>query len=691
MVAPEAGSDSRSTVAPCSGGIAAMGEAGALIKRPKTTEGVPTGNTPIDVDALVDEVLSGTVEDFTLQSLGDRSATATPSERHRQEAALGGDGDYDNFYAEGSDHGARGLGAGAASHGGEPYLGGEEAFGSYFESDAVSLAEAGEEGGGGLLPEPLIVEGSGGDEYGHEGDSFISEGELAEYSHFVSGSSDAYEHDLLPGVGGEGRHGEAELLLSADGVVAEIRRVGPVAFTEGAIEVGQTPEAVMDLLGFVIPEGLLHVDDEGRWAFVRRILFKYVYERPRIASLSTLDDAVAAIRAATRIVIVTGAGISVSTGIPDFRSADGLYARIQGQYGLPEPECMFDIDFFRTDPEPFYAFAREILPSAAVAPSFSHYFIKGLEQRQKLLRNYTQNIDTLEQAAAIERVLYCHGSFATASCLECAAAVSFERLRRAIAEETVPLCKECGGIVKPDIVFFGEPLPAAFDEALAEDRTAADLLIVIGSSLKVHPVSTIPDVVPPGTPQILINRESLDHTFDVELLGDCDLILAEIARRLSWEAASFAPRFGPLLAQAVEGEALAPNMHIFPGAIVPPAGSCRQAGPQRRRHGSPWDSSDESCSEASSLLDGDSFLLDSESGEASDAHIADDGAIALDAFGGDLHHHMSTIPLPDVAAAEVYLPDVSPGDEEAAITALRGRGEGPRASSSDEESPAYIK
>lgn len=108
-------------------------------------------------------------------------------------------------------------------------------------------------------------------------------------------------------------------------------------------------------------------------------------------------------------MVLTGAGVSVSCGIPDFRSKDGIYSRLS-EFELDDPQQMFDLDFFRERPEIFYSFAREIFPSN-FTPSPSHYFIKLLEDHGKLLRNYTQNIDTLEQKAGIHSVLQCHGMF----------------------------------------------------------------------------------------------------------------------------------------------------------------------------------------------------------------------------------------------------------------------------------------
>ncbi|RKO95094.1 SIR2-domain-containing protein, partial [Caulochytrium protostelioides] len=161
-----------------------------------------------------------------------------------------------------------------------------------------------------------------------------------------------------------------------------------------------------------------------------------------------------------------------------------------------------------------------------------------LERQGQLLRNYTQNIDTLEQKAGIQNVVQCHGSFATARCIVCGYTQPGSALEKDIFAKTVPLCPKCpeeaDGVIKPDIVFFGEKLPDAFDHAFREDREQVDLLIVMGSSLKVSPVADVKDKIPHHVPQILINREALPHMrgFDIQLLGESDVICAELCRRL---------------------------------------------------------------------------------------------------------------------------------------------------------------
>merc|ERR1719461_1793722 len=288
--------------------------------------------------------------------------------------------------------------------------------------------------------------------------------------------------------------------------------------------------------------------------------------RKKLPNVNTLEDVVRLIRTSKRIIVLTGAGVSVSCGIPDFRSRDGVYARLAVDFpDLPDPQAMFDIHYFRKDPRPFFKFAREIYPGQ-FEPSPCHKFIRCVEKQGKLLRNYTQNIDTLEQVVGIENVVQCHGSFATASCTVCKHKVQAEVIRADIFAQKIPYCSQCSSssiiqspgdnveasssnaaeqvqqpqpsIMKPDIVFFGEGLGDEFHNAVAKDKNEVDLLIMIGSSLKVRPVALIPSSIDSSVPQILINREPLPHlTPDVELLGDCDGIINQICSMLGegWE------------------------------------------------------------------------------------------------------------------------------------------------------------
>ncbi|XP_054655124.1 NAD-dependent protein deacetylase sirtuin-1 isoform X2 [Dunckerocampus dactyliophorus] len=291
------------------------------------------------------------------------------------------------------------------------------------------------------------------------------------------------------------------------------------------------------ILRELLPETVLppDLDDMTLWQIIINI--SEPPKRKKRKDINTLEDVVQLLHKSKRILVLTGAGVSVSCGIPDFRSRDGIYARLAVDFpDLPDPQAMFDIEYFQRDPRPFFKFAKEIYPGQ-FQPSPCHKFISMLDKQGKLLRNYTQNIDTLEQVAGVQRIIQCHGSFATASCLICKYKVDCEAIREDIFNQRVPHCPQCPdiplAIMKPDIVFFGENLPEMFHRAMKQDKDEVDLLIVIGSSLKVRPVALIPNSIPHEVPQVLINREQLPHlNFDVELLGDCDVIVNELCHRL---------------------------------------------------------------------------------------------------------------------------------------------------------------
>jgi hypothetical protein len=120
--------------------------------------------------------------------------------------------------------------------------------------------------------------------------------------------------------------------------------------------------------------------------------------RRKLPEVNDLKDVRRILKDARKILVLTGAGVSVSAGIPDFRSADGIYARLKREFMMPSPTCMFDINYFNENPGPFFNFASELWPGR-FKPTRSHLFIAELERRGKLLRNYTQNIDTLEHQA----------------------------------------------------------------------------------------------------------------------------------------------------------------------------------------------------------------------------------------------------------------------------------------------------
>ncbi|GAB7355431.1 hypothetical protein MBLNU459_g5941t1 [Dothideomycetes sp. NU459] len=237
----------------------------------------------------------------------------------------------------------------------------------------------------------------------------------------------------------------------------------------------------------------------------------------------------------------TGAGISTSAGIPDFRSPKtGLYANL-ARLNLPYAEAVFDISFFRKNPEPFYTLAQELYPGK-YRPTVTHSFIRLLHEKGLLLKCFTQNIDCLEREAGVpgESIVEAHGSFARQSCIECKSPYPEEDIKQHISAKTIPRCLDsaCGGLVKPEIVFFGEALPRDFfaNEDLPRQ---ADLCIVMGTSLTVHPFAGLPSECARGTPRLLINQERVGdlgvRSDDVLLLGDCDAGVRKLAKAVGWE------------------------------------------------------------------------------------------------------------------------------------------------------------
>lgn len=174
----------------------------------------------------------------------------------------------------------------------------------------------------------------------------------------------------------------------------------------------------------------------------------------------------------------------LAAGIPDFRSPKtGLYNNLQ-KYNLPYSSAVFEIDYFHKNPQPFFALSKELYPGN-FRPTPCHYFIRLLHEKGLLLRHYTQNIDTLEHLAGIpsEKLVEAHGTFRTNHCTRCRAEYSMEWVKEAIFADTVPTCTRCNGVVKPDIVFFGEDLPQKFYLLPEKDFKECDLLIIMGTSL----------------------------------------------------------------------------------------------------------------------------------------------------------------------------------------------------------------
>lgn len=168
---------------------------------------------------------------------------------------------------------------------------------------------------------------------------------------------------------------------------------------------------------------------------------------------------------------------------------------------LPYPEAVFDISFFRQNPLPFYTLAHEFFPGK-FRPTLTHLFIRMLSDRGLLLKLFTQNIDCLERDAGVpgDKIVEAHGSFATHSCIECRASYPDDLMRKTIQEKGVPRCLQCKGLVKPNIVFFGEQLPESFHMNRSLPA-AADFCIILGTSLTVQPFASLPSFCREGVPR----------------------------------------------------------------------------------------------------------------------------------------------------------------------------------------------
>jgi NAD-dependent deacetylase len=218
------------------------------------------------------------------------------------------------------------------------------------------------------------------------------------------------------------------------------------------------------------------------------------------------------IRAHAPCVVLTGAGISTESGIPDFRSAEGIWARY-------DPAEVAHIDALRRDPArvwEFYALRLDALSRAE--PNDGHRALAELEEHGWIRAVVTQNIDGLHQRAGSREVVEVHGSVREAECIHCRVRVPMED---AVASLPLPPCPECGEILKPGVVMFGELLPAQAIERAQALAAEAGLLLVVGSSLEVHPVAALPGAtLASGGALAIVNRGSTPWDSEAEVVLD---------------------------------------------------------------------------------------------------------------------------------------------------------------------------
>ena len=286
------------------------------------------------------------------------------------------------------------------------------------------------------------------------------------------------------------------------------------------------------------------------------------------------------------IIVLTGAGISVSAGIPDFRSRTGMYER-STKFKLPHPWAVFDANYFKRNPIPFYDIVRNMMfakgsgSEMTYRPTLTHCFFALLERKNLLTRVYTQNVDCLETVSGLspKRLCQMHGTVQTARCCKCKKAQPISAMAEtlkplpdddpAVAANTspfkwredgltwsVPMCPHCqsdDAIIKPDVVLFNEGLPVENLMQSTVDMPQCDLLLCFGSTFQVMPFATFIGKVDDLTPRVLFNREKVaqddnsplkaevrfqfdspSNYRDVFVEGDCDDTVVALCEELGW-------------------------------------------------------------------------------------------------------------------------------------------------------------
>jgi NAD-dependent deacetylase len=213
---------------------------------------------------------------------------------------------------------------------------------------------------------------------------------------------------------------------------------------------------------------------------------------------------------AKHIVFFTGAGVSTDSGIPDFRSQDGLYSM---KYKYP-PETIISHTFFEANTEEFYKFYKDKMLMLDVEPNYTHKFMAELEKKGKSLGVVTQNIDGLHQKAGSKRVYELHGSVLRNYCTRCGKFFSAEYVRDA---DGVPYCDHCGSLIKPDVVLYEEGLSTPVINGAVAAIQSADVLIVLGTSLVVYPAAGLIRYFA-GKSLVLINRSVTPYDSEADLL-----------------------------------------------------------------------------------------------------------------------------------------------------------------------------
>jgi NAD-dependent deacetylase len=228
-------------------------------------------------------------------------------------------------------------------------------------------------------------------------------------------------------------------------------------------------------------------------------------------------------------VVLTGAGVSTESGIPDFRSPTGIWAEF-------DPLEYASLPAFRADPEKVWSFYKpRIAMLTAAEPNAAHRALARLEEAGLVEAVVTQNIDLLHERAGSRNVVEVHGSIRSATCPRCGRSYPRDDVLTRLEDGDAPACDDCSAVLKPDVVFFGELLPADAVERAFELARRAGLLLVVGSSLEVHPIAALPEATTlAGGRLAIVNKgpTPYDGRADLKLEGNAGEILGAVADRL---------------------------------------------------------------------------------------------------------------------------------------------------------------
>ena len=243
------------------------------------------------------------------------------------------------------------------------------------------------------------------------------------------------------------------------------------------------------------------------------------------------NDLKEAIEKSSRIVFFGGAGVSTESGVPDFRSENGLYQTIS-EYGIP-PEEIISRTFFRKDPNTFYKYYKENLMYPNAKPNAAHFALAKLEDSGKLFAVVTQNVDGLHEKAGSKNVIHVHGSALKNYCVDCRIDYSEDYIINPVKNsDHIPLCEKCNGIVRPDVVLYEESLDPNVISSAVDAIAKADMLIVGGTALVVYPAAGFINYFK-GNPLALINKSATayDNRADIIINDSIGKVLGTVVEQ----------------------------------------------------------------------------------------------------------------------------------------------------------------